>query len=98
VQLPDDEGADVDDDDHKKRKNKELGAVVEAVKFKLHPTFFPDKVTVDRPPYVLERRGWGTFEVGITIHWRQELEHRPSHFTHELDFSCAENSRIVAVE
>lgn len=58
-------------------------AGVKAVEWHLHPTFSPAVVRVNRPPFALERRGWGTFAVKAVIELSsaQRLE-----AVHELNF------------
>ena len=41
--------------------------VIRQVSFKLHPTFEPSLVTLNEPPFVLKRSGWGTFQIPISI-------------------------------
>lgn len=37
--------------------------IIEEVQFALHPTFRPDRIIRQRPPYEIRRRGWGNFTV-----------------------------------
>uniref|UniRef100_A0A7S3NSW9 YEATS domain-containing protein n=1 Tax=Euplotes crassus TaxID=5936 RepID=A0A7S3NSW9_EUPCR len=59
---------------------------VSKVEFKLHPTFQPSKVTVDRMPFQIKRIGWGIFEIKITITWRHWMKKEPTKYTHMLSF------------
>jgi transcription initiation factor IIF auxiliary subunit len=55
---------------------------VRQVTYKLHPTFNPNRISVDRragQDFPLTRTGWGTFRLGATVHLAdgstRELEH-----------------------
>ena len=70
-------------------------ALVEHVRFQLHPSFVPSSVTVPAPPFQLDKVGWGTFEVGVEVLFKDGRRLR--HF-HELEFPDAHrNSRTFAV-
>eukprot|EP01059_Diplonema_ambulator_P008031 TRINITY_DN1755_c0_g1_i1.p1 TRINITY_DN1755_c0_g1~~TRINITY_DN1755_c0_g1_i1.p1 ORF type:complete len:474 (+),score=133.42 TRINITY_DN1755_c0_g1_i1:182-1603(+) len=45
-------------------------SAVDSVVFKLHPTFTPNTVTVNTPPFAVSRRGWGEFAIEITLYLR----------------------------
>eukprot|EP01012_Entosiphon_sulcatum_P035464 TRINITY_DN45010_c0_g1_i1.p1 TRINITY_DN45010_c0_g1~~TRINITY_DN45010_c0_g1_i1.p1 ORF type:complete len:489 (+),score=71.52 TRINITY_DN45010_c0_g1_i1:21-1487(+) len=72
--------------------NKPLSGLVDHVEFQLHPTFRPNKVTVTEEPYELQRLGWGTFEIGVVVHWRDTVSRAPSRFVHALSFSAPETA------
>jgi len=74
-----------------------LEDVVDYVAFELHPSFHPAVIKLTKAPYSVSRLGWGTFEVGITIHWKSSVSLPPSHFTHMLRFSIPETSKVVSV-
>jgi len=40
---------------------------VKSVEYQLHPTYVIDKLTKNRPPFILRRSGWGRFNVGVRI-------------------------------
>ena len=61
------------------------GSLIGSVTFDLHPTFSPQVVAVTEAPFQLERSGWGTFKIGITVEDRNGMTHS---FSHMLDFSC----------
>lgn len=54
------------------------------VMFVLHPTFFPNKITVGEAPYQVLRRGWGTFEVGVVLTFKDE---QALSLKHQLEFN-----------
>ena len=47
--------------------------LIEKVKFKLHPTFNPPEVVKDKPPYLVSRLGWGTFNIEIEVDWKKPI-------------------------
>jgi len=61
-----------------------LDEFVEKVTFKLHPTFVPKTLSLERSPFEIERVGWGTFDIGISVHWKNGKE---SKYNHPLSFS-----------
>jgi hypothetical protein len=61
---------------------------VQAVEYRLHPTFSPSVVTVTEPgsqemPFGLRRTGWGVFEVAVKVTFR---DGRTTRLTHMLKF------------
>jgi len=70
---------------------------IDAVDFYLHPTFQPAHVRVSRPPFVLQRSGWGTFEVKIVITWKAQTGRDPTTVRHQLDFSRPESSKAIRI-
>ena len=59
---------------------------ISKVEFKLHPTFHPPKVTVNKFPFQIKRIGWGIFEIKIIITWRHWMKKAPTKYTHMLSF------------
>ena len=59
---------------------------ISKVEFKLHPTFNPPKVTVNKVPLQIKRWGWGVFEIKIIIHWKKWMNKEPTQYTHMLSF------------
>jgi len=78
-------------------QNTNLDQFVEFVEFKLHPTFDPPVVRVSKAPFTLARIGWGTFKVGVTIHWKAEFKAPPLVVDHELSFAAPDTSNIIDV-
>ncbi|KAH3757056.1 hypothetical protein Pelo_11084 [Pelomyxa schiedti] len=72
----------------------DISAAIHQVEFGLHPTFNPRVVRVDQPPYQLERVGWGTFDVSVTIRFRVAtgIEH-PATYIHTLSFSSPDTHK-----
>ncbi|KAH3757217.1 hypothetical protein Pelo_10947 [Pelomyxa schiedti] len=58
-------------------------ALIQSVTLKLHPTFTPSEVRIERPPFEFTAVGWGTFDVGVTVtpHYGETLE-----VSHQLCF------------
>jgi uncharacterized protein YegL len=56
-----------------KIEGEDVGEYVEKVVYHLHPTFQPNLVTVTTPPFELERKGWGYFEVGVDIYFKPKF-------------------------
>jgi transcription initiation factor IIF auxiliary subunit len=61
------------------------------VTFVLHPSFDPREVEIRTPPYQLRRRGWGTFEIGVVITFKDGQTLR---FRHQLDLSGQPAERL----
>jgi NAD-dependent SIR2 family protein deacetylase len=74
-----------------------LDELIDFVEYELHPTFKPSSVRVDKAPFELSRTGWGTFNVGVKVHWKKSTTGRvaPSCFTHHLNFGQTVISSIV---
>ena len=60
---------------------------IESVIYDLHPTFRPSQVTVKDAPFLLVRRGWGYFDVGVTIKFKKETNREDIQCSHGLDFN-----------
>lgn len=69
--------------------DKELKApkTVKQVIYYLHPTFHPSDVTVDKSPFLLGRRGWGTFDVEAKIIFDEKYNKPDCYTSHSLSFS-----------
>lgn len=64
------------------------------VTYKLHPTFAQPIRTVKTPPFLIEERGWGEFDVGITMHAAETGSDRSAdkQISHDLNFAQTEYS------
>lgn len=51
--------------------NISLESVIDKVVFHLHNSFARPVREVNQPPYQVSECGWGEFEAGIKIHWKQ---------------------------
>ncbi|EEB05710.1 transcription factor TFIIF complex subunit Tfg3 [Schizosaccharomyces japonicus yFS275] len=50
--------------------DEEVDAVfLDRVTYKLHPTFINPNRTVKKPPFQIDERGWGEFEMQIVLHF-----------------------------
>eukprot|EP01083_Nonionella_stella_P105294 302846_1 len=59
---------------------------IKEVKYELHPTFSPSQVIVTEAPFVLKRKGWGTFTVDVTIVFKDSVKRDDVVCGHELNF------------
>lgn len=69
--------------------------LIEKVVFELHPTFRPSRVVVTKPPFIIQRVGWGTFEVGVKIHFNPALQMDPVEESHVLSFNRRDTFKLV---
>jgi len=53
---------------------KDPSRQVSKVKFLLHKTFQPNSVVLSSPPYVLNRTGWGEFEIKVKIYFSNGIK------------------------
>ncbi|KAI7736613.1 LOW QUALITY PROTEIN: hypothetical protein M8C21_025698 [Ambrosia artemisiifolia] len=53
--------------------NEDLGAVIKKVVFQLHPSFSNARRVVESPPFELTERGWGEFEIAISIFFHDDV-------------------------
>eukprot|EP01084_Bolivina_argentea_P027913 51874_1 len=59
---------------------------VKSVKYYLHQTFNPNTVTVLEPPFYLDRRGWGYFDVTADITFKSEYFLKTLTAVHSIHF------------
>jgi YEATS domain-containing protein 4 len=59
-------------------ENEDLSHVISKVVFNLHPSFKEAARTLEKPPYEVTETGWGEFEIGITVHFSDDLGRNPS--------------------
>ena len=64
-------------------QTREHAALIRSVDFQLHPTFTPTTVRVSEPPFRLQRRGWGTFDIQVRI---VDVNGGAHKFSHTLSF------------
>ena len=60
--------------------------LIESVTFELHETFRNPIRKVSKPPFQLKTKGWGTFEIPITIKWKKAVSPAPTTLSHYLSF------------
>ena len=51
---------------------EDLTHVLESVTFKLHPSFEESERTLAEPPFEVTETGWGEFDVGVTLTFRED--------------------------
>jgi NAD-dependent SIR2 family protein deacetylase len=66
---------------------------VESVEYTLHPTFSPNVIKVGSP-FQLERRGWGTFPVGVEITLKPRFKAPVLNLEHHLNFTNDETFQL----
>jgi len=66
---------------------------VESVVYTIHPTFSPNKYKVQYP-FQLERRGWGTFQVGVKVTFKSHLKGPTLILQHDLNFTDDESFKL----
>lgn len=49
------------------------------VDLKLHDTFQPNRITLDKSPFELERTGWGTFDIPYTVYFKDDSTYKGVH-------------------
>jgi len=59
-------------------------SLIDRVCFTLDQTFQPSSIIVNSDPFEVERTGWGTFKIPITIYFKNGKEKQ---FEHILDFT-----------
>ena len=67
---------------------------ISKVNFKLHPTFNPNEVSVNKPPFQISRIGWGTFDVPMTIYWKSNYNTKPVELSHTLSFTDKGETKV----
>lgn len=61
--------------------------IIKKVTFNLHPTFRPNIITQDKPPFAVRRIGWGAFNIGIIVEFQDNLNLENIELNHFLCFS-----------
>ena len=59
---------------------------VKSVTYHLHPTFRPNKIKVEKAPFLLSRLGWGWFEIEMDIEFQPSTGLGTKRLKHMLDF------------
>ena len=59
---------------------------IESVTYDLHPTFRPSQITIKDAPYLLARQGWGYFDVGVSIKFKDK-NRKDLQCVHGLNFN-----------
>mmetsp|Transcript_31155 Transcript_31155/g.52320 ORF Transcript_31155/g.52320 Transcript_31155/m.52320 type:complete len:216 (-) Transcript_31155:318-965(-) len=65
-------------------ENKDMTHVIEKVVFKLHDSFPNPVRVIDKPPFELTETGWGEFEIGFTLHFKEDSGEKPLEVFHPL--------------
>jgi hypothetical protein len=74
--------------------------VIKSVLFRLHPTFRPPQVLLTRPPFAVERIGWGIFNVSIVVKFHDNLNMEKMVLDHFLSFDGekSDNVKLIYVD
>ncbi|KAL8246889.1 hypothetical protein R6Q59_008105 [Mikania micrantha] len=64
--------------------NEDLGVVIKKVVFQLHPSFSNARRVVESPPFELTERGWGEFEIAISIFFHKDVCDKQLDLFHHL--------------
>ena len=69
-------------------KNGDISKYVDKVQFELHETFKNPKKVITKKPFELSMRGWGTFDIPVTIYFKKGMVLHPGYkeFDHCLSF------------
>lgn len=59
------------------------GSFISSVTFKLHETFAVNTITIDKPPFEVQEKGWGEFNVQIRINFI-DINEKPLNLNHYL--------------
>ena len=58
-------------------EHEDLSHAISSVVFQLHPSFKSPVRVLEKPPYEVTETGWGEFEIGITIHFKEDAGEKP---------------------
>jgi len=86
VQKPGDYDSDQNLHEWKLQLDAESAKYVSEVTWGLHPSFNPSQVKCTESPFDISRRGWGTFEVNVSITLKPEHSKRILQSVHKLTF------------
>ncbi|XP_071707453.1 transcription initiation factor TFIID subunit 14b-like [Rutidosis leptorrhynchoides] len=64
--------------------NEDLSVVIKKVIFQLHPSFNNARRVVESPPFELTERGWGEFEIAISIFFHDDVCEKQLDLFHHL--------------
>jgi len=71
---------------------------IEKLEVNLHPTFNPPKLTYRKPPFEIQRTGWGTFEINFTVYFTELTKKRPVDLSWYLSFRDGGRQRTFDLE
>ena len=79
-------------------KNFLVEKLVSSVDIELHPTFPNPKFKLAKAPFQFSRIGWGVFDIGVTVHFKEEFGLAPIKTSHYLSFSQPLTQRDLKVK
>ncbi|CBK22894.2 uncharacterized protein [Blastocystis hominis] len=62
---------------------EDLSTFIKSVTFTLHPSFRQNQRVIDHFPFEVREQGWGEFEIGIKVEFKNDAE-SPVTFGHSL--------------
>mmetsp|Transcript_14239 Transcript_14239/g.40357 ORF Transcript_14239/g.40357 Transcript_14239/m.40357 type:complete len:214 (-) Transcript_14239:263-904(-) len=65
-------------------EGQDISHLVAKVTFQLHASFPNPIRTVEKPPYELTETGWGEFEIGVQLHFREDARAKEIELFHPL--------------
>uniref|UniRef100_A0A6B2LJL4 Uncharacterized protein n=1 Tax=Arcella intermedia TaxID=1963864 RepID=A0A6B2LJL4_9EUKA len=80
------------------KEGEDVGRYIDRIVVKLHPTFTPPVLEFKKPPFVVTRKGWGVFEIGITLYFQEATKKPPMDITWYLSFREGGRFKIVDLE
>ena len=83
---------------HMQEDGEPVEKYLEKVIVKLHPTFRPPVLEFKKPPFEVTRVGWGVFEIGITLYFKDYTKKLPMDITWYLSFRDGGRSKTVDLE
>lgn len=64
--------------------NEDISVVIKKVVFQLHPSFSNSRRVIESPPFELTERGWGEFEIAISIFFHEDVSDKQLDLFHHL--------------
>lgn len=71
-----------------------LEKYVEKIILQLHESFEVPKRILSEPPYTIKEEGWGEFNIGVTIYFKNQ-QLLPLKFTHPLSFESKSMTKDI---
>merc|ERR1711970_1203252 len=71
---------------------------IEEVKFKLHPSYKKNLLSVKKAPFRVARKAWGYFPIEVTVIFKKSLNLPNGVATHELVFEKGGDKSTMTVE
>jgi len=79
-------------------EEENLSEYIEKIVVNLHSTFSPSQLTFKKPPFEVQRSGWGTFEINFTVYFTEQTKKRPLDLSWYLSFRDGGRQRTFDLE